>query len=308
MNVITRAQWGAKHADGGGPAPVPYERTYLHHSVTLAPDLGWLDADRDGVDDDEEEALRLLERIGQDRFGQGISYTWLVPPSGRIYQGHSVDRLGAHTGGLNGIARAICLIGDYSNRAPTDAQIVSVAWLLQHNARQSWTKVAALTGGHRDVKGTACPGDRAYAAIPLINRLAAGPAITEEDCVTAGFTAGSKAAYDDVYHTLVSGKKRDGAINRDLGFLRESILADNRVTRDLVAKAMNDPGITPETLAAMVDDSVAKHTPTAEQNAAAVVPLVADIAEQVLGADNAAQAEEIVNRLAARLGAPEVSG
>lgn len=184
MQIITRAQWGARHDDGFGPAPVPYSRTYLHQSVTIAPDLVWVDADGDGVEDDEEKAMRLLEDIGEQRFGRGISYTWCIPPSGRIYEGHSVDRQGSHTGGLNDIARAICLIGRYQDTAPTPAQIRSIAWLLQHNVAKGWTKTAALTGGHRDVKATECPGDLAYAAIPTINQLAAGPAITEEDTVS----------------------------------------------------------------------------------------------------------------------------
>lgn len=185
--IITRAQWGARHDNGFGPAPLPYSRTYLHQSVTIAPDLVWIDADGDGVEDDEEKAMRLLEEIGEKRFGGGISYTWCIPPSGRIYEGHSVDRQGAHTGGLNDVARAICLIGRYQDDEPTPAQIQSIAWLLQHNVAKGWTKTAALTGGHRDVKATECPGDLAYAAIDDINQLAAGPAITDtEDDDMAG--------------------------------------------------------------------------------------------------------------------------
>lgn len=39
--------------------------------------------------------------------------------------------------------------------------------------RRGWWKTARLSGGHRDVKATACPGRYAYAAIPEINRRAA---------------------------------------------------------------------------------------------------------------------------------------
>lgn len=196
VQIISRARWGARHERGFRDAPLPADEVWLHHSVTIAPDLEWLDADRDGVDDDEERAMRTLEDIGQQRFGGGISYTFAIPPSGRVYEGHGVDRQGAHTGGRNHIARAIVLVGDYSNRAPTQAQQNAVAALLWHGKTAGWWRAARLTGGHRNAPGasTACPGDRAQAAIPRINQLAAsGP--SEED-ILAGL---EDAIVDDGY-------------------------------------------------------------------------------------------------------------
>lgn len=188
LRIISRAEWGARHDNGGGPAPLPASEVWLHHSVTVAPDLVWIDADGDNVEDDEERAMRQLEDIGEQRFGRGISYTWAIMPSGRAHEGHSVDRLGAHTGGRNGVARAIVFVGNYQTHQPTRAQIVSAARLLQHAKAKGWIKEARLRGGHRDVLpmtgdsiATTCPGDHAYAVIGEINRLAAGPPITEED-------------------------------------------------------------------------------------------------------------------------------
>ena len=173
MRIIQRHEWGARHSDGFRDAPLPAREVWLHHSVTLAPDLQWIDADRDGVDDDEERAMRTLEDIGQDRFGGGISYTFLVMPSGRVYEGHSVGRQGAHTGGRNDIARAICLVGNYEANRPTEAQVRAVAELLRYGKAQGWWKEARLAGGHRDLKATACPGRYAYERIAEINALAA---------------------------------------------------------------------------------------------------------------------------------------
>ncbi|TWE22857.1 N-acetylmuramoyl-L-alanine amidase [Prauserella muralis] len=175
VQIIPRARWGARHDNGFTAAPLPAEEVWLHHSVTLAPDIQWIDADRDGVDDDEERAMRTLEGIGEDRFGGGISYTFLIPPSGRIYEGHGVGRQGSHTGGRNDRARAICFIGNYETHRPTQAQIAAAAWLLRHGKAQGWWRHARLNGGHRDLKATACPGQHAYAAIPAINKLAAQP-------------------------------------------------------------------------------------------------------------------------------------
>lgn len=172
--IIPRARWGARHARGFGPAPLPAQEVWLHHSVTIAPDVVLVDADRDGVDDDEERAMRTLEDIGDLRFGGGISYTFAVMPSGRVYEGHGVDRQGAHTKGRNDIARAIVLVGNYEEQAVTEAQVRSVAELLCHGQRAGWWKRSALTGGHQQAPGasTLCPGRHAMAVLPLINKLA----------------------------------------------------------------------------------------------------------------------------------------
>ncbi|CAM3298048.1 peptidoglycan recognition family protein [Kibdelosporangium persicum] len=175
--IILRGEWGAAHDNGSGSAPLPASEMWLHHSVTIAPDVV-------APFDDDYAAVRALEAVGEQRFGRGISYTWAITPSGLIFEGHSVGRLGAHTGGRNSIARAICFIGNYDVQRPTNAQIQAAAWVLQEAQRHGWIRHARLNGGHRDVKATSCPGQHAYAAIGLINSLAAGPpitAITEED-------------------------------------------------------------------------------------------------------------------------------
>lgn len=165
MRIIPRAEWGARHANGAGSAPLPARGLRLHHSTTIAPDLV-------PPFDDDYAAVRTLERIGQERFGRGISYTFAVTPVGLIFEGHSVDRLGAHTKGYNAVERAVVLVGNYQSVHPTGPQLDAVAWLLVHGWLSGWWPATDLTGGHRDTSATACPGDAAYAAIPEINRRA----------------------------------------------------------------------------------------------------------------------------------------
>jgi len=174
LRIIPRGEWGARYADGGGYAPLPATECWLHHSVTTPPNTT-------APYDDDIAAIRTLEQIGQDRFGQGMSYTWLITPAGWIFEGHSVGRLGAHTAGRNSRARAICLVGNYEVAGPTQAQILAAAWLLQQGRGRGWLTAARLNGGHRDVSSTACPGRYAYARIGEINQLAAGPPIEEDD-------------------------------------------------------------------------------------------------------------------------------
>jgi len=154
--IRTREQWGARHDRGAGPAPLPAEFLYLHHTVTR----GTGDA-----------AMRTIEQIGEDSFDRGVSYTFAVDTLGAIYEGHGIERRGAHTRGLNSRARAIVAIGNYDVDQPTPALLESIAQLVAHGHRAGWWP-RHLTGGHRDAPGaaTACPGRHLHAAIPAINR------------------------------------------------------------------------------------------------------------------------------------------
>jgi len=161
MIIISRKTWGARHAAGFGPAPRATE-LWLHHSVTPPP------ADDEAA---ERAAMRRLEDIGQDRFGGGISYSFAVAPSGRVYEGTGGLRKGAHTAGRNTVARAIVLIGDHTRVRPSEPQLWSVAGLVRFGRASGWWSVDRLSGGHRDAPGaaTACPGNAAYSLIPVIN-------------------------------------------------------------------------------------------------------------------------------------------
>ena len=100
MRIVPRSEWGARYADGAGPAPIPAaDGVFLHHSVTRA--------------DSGAHAVRNLENIGQARFGAGISYTFPITPDGTVYQGHSIGRRSSHTKGHNTAGRAICFVGNY---------------------------------------------------------------------------------------------------------------------------------------------------------------------------------------------------
>lgn len=163
--TISRAAWGARYPDGFANRPLPVREWWLHHSVTSAPDLL-------PPFDDDDAAIRLLEKIGQSRFGGGISYTMPITPIGRSYTGHSFWRRGAHTGGHNTIGAAICFVGNYETMEPTEAQLEEAARVMVAAHRLGIASRHTLNGGHRDLKATACPGRHAYAAIAEINRIA----------------------------------------------------------------------------------------------------------------------------------------
>lgn len=164
-SIISRETWGARHADGFYNRKVGRLDKWLHHSVTAQ-------LATNASTEAERREVRKLEDIGQSRFKGGISYTFVIFPSGRVYEGHSIGRVGAHTAGRNSISAGICLAGNYETHDITAEQVAALAWLLNEGIDEGWWTEPKLDGGHRDTKSTACPGKNAYAKIPAINKLA----------------------------------------------------------------------------------------------------------------------------------------
>ena len=158
--IIRRAAWGAKGRDGFGSRPLPATACFAHHSVTPAPP-------EDATLTQDVAAVQRLEQIGIQRFGS-MSYSFLIPPSGRIFEGVSVGRIGAHTGGWNTAGVGICLIGNYETSAVSVQQREAAAWLLTHLRAIGALAPAARLRGHFEVSATACPGARVKPLLAMI--------------------------------------------------------------------------------------------------------------------------------------------
>jgi hypothetical protein len=168
MDFVSRAEWGARFAAGSGARPIPTSEAWLHHSATLTLPV-------DAAFEAECEQMRRVEAIGQQRFGAGFSYNLAGFPSGRMYVGCGVRRIGTHTGGRNTRALGIVLIGDYSANSVPDPLREALVECMRFAHAQGWTDRPAFDGGHRDLKATACPGEHAYRLIPTINDRAGRP-------------------------------------------------------------------------------------------------------------------------------------
>lgn len=175
MIVIPRKSWGARFKAGFGPAPEASE-LWLHHSVTTS-------AGEAATEAQDAATVRKLEDIGQERFGGGISYTFAVCRSGRVFEGTGGLRVGAHTGGRNTRARAIVLIDDCTTRRPSTAAMDAVADLVRYGKAAGYWSVDRLTGGHRDAPNaaTSCPGNAAWALIPVINSRAVTAHLADDE-------------------------------------------------------------------------------------------------------------------------------
>lgn len=155
MRIASRNEWGA--SPGSLPAKrmtLPATAVYLHHSVTQ-------------VSVHPAADMRAIESVGLARFGQ-FPYSFVVHPDGTILEGCGT-RVGAHTAGRNSTSFGICLIGNYQDRAVTVHQLDAVRWLVAHLIGTGKLKPGIYpTGGHRDVKATACPGDKAYRLLDVM--------------------------------------------------------------------------------------------------------------------------------------------
>ena len=158
--IIPRSEWGAKYRDGFGNRTLPAKHVFLHHSVTPSAGVNaTLAADI--------KSIQTIERVGYQRFG-GISYTYMITEAGRIFQGHSPGRIGAHTAGYNTTGIAISFVGNYENLPLNKEQEKALIWLLQLLRQRGELVNSVQLKGHYQVKATACPGKNIKAALPRL--------------------------------------------------------------------------------------------------------------------------------------------
>ena len=143
MNIVGRAEWGAKPAVGvTNLVPSRVGMCVLHHTTgTYA-----------GV-----QTVRNIQAFhqGPTRKWADIAYSFLVAPDGTIFEGRGWGKQGAHTKGYNSSSVGIAFIGDGRLPVPAPA-LASIAWLGSEADRRFGTLRRV---GHRDVGSTVCPGD-----------------------------------------------------------------------------------------------------------------------------------------------------
>lgn len=160
--INSRSEWGARPAKSIHRIPTPTPRLWVHHAAD----------DRQGA-----AAVRAHQAFHMDTRGwTDIAYSFLIGNDGTIYEGRGAGIAGGHTAGDNTRSHAICLLGNFDNRAPTKQALDSLVWLARHGTDRRWW--IPTLGGHRDAPGasTACPGRHLYAALPGIRARLAAPA------------------------------------------------------------------------------------------------------------------------------------
>jgi hypothetical protein len=147
ISIVSRGAWGAR-APKGDPVKVDWPRgvtLHVHHTA--------------GSPNQTLRDIQLFHMTPEPR-GRGwndIGYNYLINEDGVIFEGRGYEVHGAHSKPVND-EPGVALIGNYSTKAPTDAQHRSV-WALKAHLG------AGRLAGHRDSWSTSCPGDAAYAKI-----------------------------------------------------------------------------------------------------------------------------------------------
>lgn len=171
VTIVSRAKWGAAPPKRT-PSPIstPTRELWLHHFA----------AEWHGP-----AGMKACQDFHQNGRGwNDIAYSFCIDDDGTIYEGRGAGVAGGHTKGHNTVSHAICLMGDFDKRKPTQAMIKAAAALAAHGRKAGWW--GEWSGGHRDASGasTACPGRNAVAAFADIKHLTSlyfNEAPTEED-------------------------------------------------------------------------------------------------------------------------------
>ncbi|KOX19464.1 MULTISPECIES: peptidoglycan recognition protein [unclassified Streptomyces] len=199
--VTSRAGWGADetispeepgYLPGGGIKAVVVHHTAESNTYTCA---------------DAPKVVRGIYAYHVKQLGwKDIGYNFLVDKCGTVYEGRKggVDRpvQGAHAYGFNAETTGISVLGTYTDAAPSQAAMTSVARIAAWKLGQygvdpagtttltagdkgtdyfgrSWAKGAQMPfpviHGHRDGYNTQCPGNAFYGRLGTLRTWAAGP-------------------------------------------------------------------------------------------------------------------------------------
>lgn len=176
--LVTRGEWGARYGRGEVVA-LPWREVVIHTAAApftaTAPEL-------------EARHVRGIETYHvQTKGWDGIAYSFLVAPSGRVYEGRGWGRSGAHTEGRNRTAAGLCLLGHGDLAPATAAQWSSSRRLIAHGIRLGALEPAPAISPHArySTSGKTCPGTK---IAPHIGQLA-GIALDQEDPHVAAIAA-----------------------------------------------------------------------------------------------------------------------
>ncbi|KAA3622134.1 MAG: N-acetylmuramoyl-L-alanine amidase, partial [Bacteroidetes bacterium] len=87
----------------------------------------------------------------------GISYHFMIKPSGAIYQVNDLETISYQCGGCNSYTIGICLIGNFNEEVPAEKALKAVAKTIRHVNRKLGRSLTISAHYHH--KSTSCPGD-----------------------------------------------------------------------------------------------------------------------------------------------------
>jgi hypothetical protein len=131
------------------------ERIIIHHTAT-PPNV---------------PVQRIAEFQVKNRDLPGIAYHFCITAEGKVYQTQYLETISAHAGANSDDSVGVCLIGNFMNASPPEAQLNATAALLAQLANMLGLAVDNIVG-YSEIVTTGSPGAtwRSWKG-PLINRV-----------------------------------------------------------------------------------------------------------------------------------------
>ncbi len=209
--LISRSEWGADESlrfeEDGEWWLKDYqlvEHAIIHHSETPN-------------SQDPLEAIRSIYYYHSVTRGwHDIGYNYLVDKLGNIYEGRAGGRnvVGGHAYEYAHGSTGICFIGEFFDDEVTEealaAMVAILAWTCRNldpqgfSAFHSEARLPTICA-HRDVNLSSCPGDKAYAELPVLRDLVSQTLANFPNGVTADLVVG------DYVRTTVATSAHDDA-------------------------------------------------------------------------------------------------
>ena len=183
LRVHPRREWGADLPPKGAIGPETVRFLLVHHTASS------------NIVPDPRAVIRQTYAFhtGPQKRWPDICYHFMIGPDGSVWETRAGSLAGPvvadATGGNQGYAQLVCLIGDFDGQPPTDAAQDSLMRMLLYLAdrydldtdpattttfasrgsnkfRAGTTVTTSTVSGHRDVTYTACPGAVGYSLLP----------------------------------------------------------------------------------------------------------------------------------------------
>jgi hypothetical protein len=150
--LVKRSAWTSQGIKGNNNPMGTVTRITIHHTGEHG---NWADIS------DTEIVKRIDRYHTNEKKWAAIGYHYLVGKDGRIYEGRPVAYQGAHVSTQNENNLGISVIGDFTDRLPTDRQLSALRSFLD-DQRRLYGVGKGRVYGHRDLHPSLCPGEALY--------------------------------------------------------------------------------------------------------------------------------------------------
>jgi len=167
LKIQPRSSWlaASPKASRLTPASGGWNRITVHHSAKDSKEIG---KPTSGNVADTIKAIQSFH-TGSKSWGD-IGYHFLIDPTGRIWQGRTLEWQGAHATGNNNVSNiGICLLGDFNAERPSQDALAALERLVEALCERHHIARSRVYG-HRHFTNTECPGD---ALMAWVSRYAA---------------------------------------------------------------------------------------------------------------------------------------